>query len=131
MTTNSRESFFDRVFGPGTSAYWRELAAWHAQHIGWRIQWETQRAAWKAQRAAWKAQRHAERAAWRAQRRAWRWQYHPFGAVWGTLWTVAWIVFLAMIAFSPDFRHEFVNFVIQLPRLVVHFLQALVGKSEI
>jgi len=44
---------------------------------------------------------------------------------------VAWLVFLGMIAFSPEFRQEFLNFVTQIPQAVVHFMQALVGKAEI
>jgi hypothetical protein len=91
--------------------------------------WETQR---HAQRAAWKAQRDAQRAAWRAQWHANRWLYRgPFAALWGLLWTVFWIGLLVLLVVSPEFRTSFINFMLAIPKFVVHLMYAVAGRAEI
>jgi hypothetical protein len=125
MTMNPRPSFFDRLFGPGTSNAWSRKAAW-----------ETQKAIWKAQRQAqciaWKAQRNAQRAAWKAQSHADRRRYRgPFAALWGLVWTVFWVGSALLLAVSPEFRSRALHFVLEISQCVIHVLYALAGRSEI
>jgi hypothetical protein len=122
---NPRPSFFDRLFGPGTTDAWGQRAAW-----------ETQKAAWKAQHhaqhIAWKAQRDAQRAAWRAQRDAGRWRYRgPFAALWGLVWTVFWVGLALLLIISPEFRARVMHFVVAIPRFIVHVLYEVAGRAEI
>lgn len=125
MPMNPREPFFDRIFGPGCSEFWSQKVAWETQKAAWKAQRHAQRAAWKAQREAEKAERSAR---WLAH----RW-YHqsPFAAVWGMLWAVFWIGFLVLLVVSPEFRTGFVNFMLAIPKFVVHLMHALAGRAEI
>jgi hypothetical protein len=125
MTMNPRPSFFDRLFGPGSSNAWSQWAAWQTQKTAWRAQRH-------AQRAAWKAQRDAQRAAWKAQAHARHWHYHgPFAALWGLAWTVFWVGLVLLLVFSPEFRARVMHFVVAIPQYVVRVLYALAGRSEI
>jgi hypothetical protein len=125
MNMNPRGSFFDRAFGPGCSEFWGQKMAWQAQKAAWRAQRH-------AQRAAWKAQREAQKAAWRAQWHANRWHYRgPFAALWGLLWTAFWIGLVALLIFSPEFRTSAINFMLAIPKFVVHLLYAVTGQPEI
>jgi len=109
---------FDRLFGPGSSNLWRQRAAWRAQR--------------QAQSAAWKAANDAQRAAWKAEWRTSRWRYRsPFAAVWKLIWTAVWIGVLVLLVVSPEFRASMTNFMLAIPRFVVHMLYALAGRSEI
>ncbi len=125
MTMHPRGSLFDRLFGPGATNFWTQRAAWEAQKATWKAQRH-------AQKAAWKAANDAQRAAWRAEWRANRWRYRsPFAIVWGLLWTVFWLGFLVLLVVSPEFRTGFINFMLEIPKFVVHLLHTIVGRSEI
>ena len=134
MTMNPRGSFFDRLFGPGFDRLFGPEGSnfWN------------QRAAWETQKAAWKAQRHAQRAAWKAANDGSTRGVEgpsgapiggatrgPFAMVWGLLWTVFWLGFLVLLVVSPEFRTGFINFMLEIPKFVVHLLHTIVGRAEI
>lgn len=122
MTMNPRGSILERLFGPDFERHLGSVSStfWY------------QKAAWEAQKASWKAQRHAQRAAWKAQCHADRWRHRgPFAAMWGLLWTVFWIGLLVLLVVSPEFRSSFVNFMLAIPKFVVHPLYSLAGRTEI
>jgi hypothetical protein len=140
MPANLRPNIFDRIFGRPLDPDWEAKLHWKAERFAWKLRSDLERVAWNAahgaaDRAAWKAQRDAERVAWKAQRQAeraaWRAEHHPFGAVWSVFWTLFWIGFALLMAFSPEFRDGFIEFVKAVPHLLVRFLQALTGKGEV
>lgn len=125
MTMNPRGSLFDRLFGPGTTSFWTQRAAWETQKAAWKAQRHAQRAAWKAANAA-------QRAAWKAEWRANRLRYRsPFAMVWGLMWAALWVGILALLVLSPEFRANFINFMMEIPKFVVHLLSTLAGRAEI
>ena len=125
MAMNPHSSFFDRLFGPGSSDAWSQRTAWETQKARGKAQRQ-------AQRIAWKAQRDAQRAAWKAQAHAARWRYRgPFAALWGLMWTVFWVGLALLLVISPEFRLRAMHFVVAIPQYVVHILYALAGRSEI